>query len=283
MAQSDTSSENSKKKSSDSSQKRKYELRVPAISFEDAIKLTKDISKEGGFENLLNAALKVTGNPKSSSAFVYKMIALKKFGLLAAQGDMYSLTEIGRRIIQPQSEADKSGAIFEAFCKHEILAKVWEAYRGKLLPQTEYLANHFETNYPISADRKDSWPPYFIDAAKFAGLLHEREAGSYMVLDGPSITKKGEAAPTNGKDESRSQFKKPETQIEALTKNPALPSIEVTESEHWGILSQRRISGNRKAVIAIPDELLQEDIDMLKQILKGIDMQLDGLKKYEGI
>jgi len=63
-----------KQKSTDSSPKRKYEVRVPIISFEEAIKLTKEICKEGGFEDLLNAALKVTGSPKSSSSFVYKII-----------------------------------------------------------------------------------------------------------------------------------------------------------------------------------------------------------------
>lgn len=205
---------------------------------------------------------------------------MKKFGLIAAQGDLYSLTDLGQRIVQPQSAENEAQAIFEAFCKYEILAKVWETYKGKLLPQTEYLANHFETNYGISAERKDLWPPYFIEAAKFAGLLHERETGSYQVLMGaPSGKKEPLEEPLNVKPSMEPP--KAESQLEALVRTPSLPNIGVTEGEHWGILSQRRISGNRKAVIAIPDELLQEDIDMLKQILKGIDMQLDGLKKYE--
>jgi hypothetical protein len=281
MSTSDVSPKAPKKhNTADSSEKRKYEVRVPSISFEDAIKLTREISRVGGFDDLLNAALKVTGNPKTSSSFVYKIIAMKKFGLIVVQGDSYSLTDIGRRIVQSDSPEKETQAIFEAFCSHDILAKAWETYKGKLLPQTEYLATHFESNYPISAERKDSWPPYFIEAAKFAGLLHERETGSYQVLMGPTPIKESEqSSSAKAKTEPT---KRQESQIETLTKNPSLPNIGVTESEHWGILSQRRISGNRKAVIAIPDDLSQEDIDMLKVILKGIDTQLDGLKKYEG-
>ncbi|MBI1804349.1 MAG: hypothetical protein HY033_04555 [Ignavibacteriae bacterium] len=264
-----------------SKQRSKYGTKTPYISFEECVRITKDVCKLAGFDGTIDALVKITGNSPSSSSFTDKRSAVKGFGLMTTQGQTYSLTDIGKRVAQPESAENEAEAIFEAFCKNDTLKNVWENYKGKILPQAEYIANYFETNLEIPTERKDDWASYFIEAAKYAGLLHERESGSYQVLLGPSVSKKTDVEPpTNGKGEAKLPLKKPESQIEALTKNPALPTIEVTESEHWGILSQRRISGNRKAVIAIPDELLQEDIDMLKTILKGIDVQLDGLKKY---
>ena len=44
------------------------------------------------------------------------------------------------------------------------------------------------------------------------------------------------------------------------------------ESVQWGILNQPRLSGNRRAIIAIPNELTQEDIDRIKSLLKGVEL-----------
>lgn len=256
-----------------------YGVKVPYVSFEETIRITKETCRLGGFDGSLDVLSKVTGNSPSSSSFGLKLKAVKGFGLLSLQGKSYSFSEIGKRVAQPESAQDEAQAIFEAFCTHGILGKVWENYKGKILPPLEYLANHFEKNHGIPAELKGSWAAYFVQAAKYACLLHERETGSYLVLLSPSVEKVGEAQQPSMEAEPTSKI--PESHIEAPRKTPTLPTIEVTEGEHWGILSQRRISGNRKAVIAIPDELLQEDIDMLKQILKGIDVQLDGLKKHE--
>lgn len=259
-----------------------YGVKVPYLSFEESVKITKEVCRLSGFDGSIDVLSKVTGNSTSSSSFVFKVRVLKGYGLLTVQDNSYSLTDIGKRVAKAESPQDEVQAIFEAFCKHDTLSKVWENYKGKILPQSEYLANHFETNYGIPANLKESWAQYFVEAAKYAGLLDTRESGSYQVRLQPTVEKKADIEhPTNGKSSTESPTRRPETHVESLTKNPSLPAIEVTEGEHWGILSQRRISGNRKAVIAIPDELLPEDIEMLKVILKGIDMQLDGLKKSE--
>jgi hypothetical protein len=43
----------------------------------------------------------------------------------------------------------------------------------------------------------------------------------------------------------------------------------------------KSISNNRKAIFAIPEDLTQQDIDSLRIVIKGIDVQLEGLKKNE--
>jgi hypothetical protein len=191
--------------------------------------------------------------------------------------DSYELTSVGERIAQPQSSEDVDQAIFESFLKLDILKDTWENYRGKLLPQREYLANFIEKNLGIPQSLKLDWADYFISSAQHARLLKEREAGSgsYQVLNQPlpsvlkvmvsDIGKAGDTALVEPTQEVK----------------PTLSDSLGIESQHWGILNQRKISGNRKAVIAIPDELTQQDIESLKTLLKNIEPMLDGLKKSE--
>lgn len=262
-------------------QKSKYGTKVPYISLEDAIRITKGIPREGGLDGSFDALVKVTGNSSSSSSFQAKLSVLRGFGILTVSGQSYSLTDIGRHIAQPDLPEQEAKGVFDAFCSHSVLKAVWENYKGKILPKIEYIANYLEKEQDIPTDKKEGWANYIVDAMTFTGLVHDRDDGSMQVLMGPSTAKKTESGDNGEGRDEKPVVRKPESLIETLTKNPGAPNIEVTGAEVWGVLSQRRISGGRKAVIAIPDELLQDDIDMLNKILDGIKMQLDGLKKYE--
>ncbi|MGD1044592.1 MAG: hypothetical protein ABR936_04575 [Bacteroidota bacterium] len=265
-----------KQKEDGSKERVGYGVKIPPISFQEAIEIIKRVASSAGFQGDFDALSRVTGNTASSSTLLYKVYALKSFGLLTFQNKTYIITEIGQRISQPASIEEEITFVFEAFQKHEMLRKTWENYATKILPQPEYLANFFEKNFGIPQKLKLDWANYFTDAARYAGLLMDRETGGYQVLSNPS---KADWLDAQGKlkvpDNSISSKEK-----ESKEKTPK-SAFEFSE-EHWGILNQRKISGDRKAIFAIPDELTQEDIDMVRVILKGIDAGLEGLKKYVG-
>jgi hypothetical protein len=251
-----------------------YGVKIPAISFEEAIRITREVSKVGGSEGSVDALSKVTGNSASSSTFTYKVRALKAFGLLSLQDNIYALTDAGKHIAQPESAEQETQAIVDAFSRQELLNRVWEYYKGKILPQSEYLANYFEKSYGIPASLKKAWAQYFVEAAGFAGLLHEREGGSFQVLLAPAIKVNVVDAVHLSDKADASLTPKP------IDTKGQLPSFSI-ETTQWGILNQRKLSGDRKAIFAIPDELTKEDIDVLRVMLKGIDAGLDGLRKFE--
>jgi hypothetical protein len=267
--------EQNKAKEGQSKDRIGYGVKIPPISFQEAIEIIKKVATIAGFQGDFDGLSRVTGNTASSSTLLYKIYALKSYGLLTFQNKTYSITEIGQRIAQPASSDEEITFIFEAFQKHEMLRKVWENYATKILPQPEYLANFFEKNFGIPQQLKQDWAKYFTDAARYVGLLMERESGSYQVLSKPS---KADWLDAQGK------LQVPEKQILSEEKESKVRPVKTMfdpEDEHWGILNQRKVSGNRKAIFAIPDELSQEDIEMLRVILKGIDASLDGLKKQQ--
>lgn len=246
-----------------------YKVRVPSMSFADAIQNIKLVSTLGGQEGSMDALSQVTGNSTSSSVFHQKIATLRSFGLITTDSGNYKLTPISMQIAQPDSQAAEQNGVFEALQAHELLNRILQNYKGKILPQKEFLANHIESSYGIPSKLKLGWANYFISAAKFVGILYERESGSFQVF--------AEPYPYRGSVSDAPQ----ETTVEPQSTQPQTTQIKpmdsIIESSHWGILNQRKVSGNRKAIFAIPDDLSIADIEKIKMILKGIEASLDGL------
>ncbi len=267
--------ENNKTKETQSSKDRiGYGVKIPLLTFPECIKSIKEIAIKGGLEGNDDVLSQVFGNSASSSTLLNKIYALRGFGLLTFQAKQYSFTDIGKNIVQPESEEMEKENIVRSFATNSLLSTAWENYKGKLLPQREYLSHFFEKNLSIPADLKLNWADYFLEAAKFAGLVFEKDNGSFQMLSAPikspTQLKIPEEKPS-GEEKYIPQGQKPTTDN--------LSSF--LSSQYWGILNQRKISNDRKAIFAIPDELTQDDIEMLRVIIKGIDASLDGLKKYE--
>jgi hypothetical protein len=252
-----------------------YGLKVPTLTFQEAIQIVKDTARLGGLAGSFDALGKTTGNSTSSSNFEYKVSALKSYGLLTIQnGDMYALTDIGKRIVQPQSPEEESAAIVEAFTTHTVLSRIWENYKGKVLPQKEYLANYIGKSLQVPNALSFQWAVYFYEAASFAKILDVRESGSVQVLSRPLNLRVFTAEITE-------PIEPPviEPKPFPIPQSPQPQSFSSLDEEHWGLLNKKKISKDRRAIFAIPDELTQQDIDSLRIVIKGIDSMLDGLKK----
>lgn len=225
---------------------------------------------------------RITGNSSSSSTFSKKVAALRNFGLFEVDKSEYSLTEIGKQIATPESFEQQARAIIQAFLNQENLRKIWDAFKGKRLPQIEYLANAIVKILDVPAELKLSWAEYFVEAGKYTGLLEERETGSFQVLTGYTPVFKLEKEPDKKDNDVKkdSENEKQDTAM-SLPKNNTVDPLGIME-QSWGILNIKTISNNRKAIFAIPENLSEQDINSLKVFLQGIEVQLDGLKKFDG-
>jgi hypothetical protein len=252
-----------------------YGVKLPLLTLQESVSVTKGAARLGGESGSLDAFATVLENSRSSSTFFYKLSVLKSFGLITYDKLNYQLTDIGHRVVTPQSLSDESSAIYQAFQKNEILSKVWENYKGKILPAREYVANFMEKSFGIPADLKLAWSDYFIEAAKFAKLVAERgESGSVHVLYDPQIVP----------EKSAEIIASPQPARGIDTQAPAREAAsfgDSVDSLQWGSISKPKLSSGRIAIFAIPDELSQQDIERLRTILKGVDAGLDGLKKQE--
>lgn len=252
-----------------------YGVKIPSIPFEEAIRIVNGVS---GLSGSIDTLATITNNSVSSSTFNYKVAALKNFGLLqSADKTNYVMTDLARDIANPESDEQKVKSIQESFTKHDLLNRVWELYKGKILPQSEYLANSIEKNFGIPAELKSAWAEYFINSAKFANLLIERESGSYQVLSNFGVVgkKKEEALtppPPNGSGSGNGSG--------ALQQPPK--SIDELFNELTGGFKIQKTTGNNKMFyLYIPESLTDKEINNIKAILKGAEAILEGFKEDE--
>jgi hypothetical protein len=255
-----------------------YGVKPPSLSFEDVIDITKVTGVQGGPRNSLDVLSRITGNSRSSSTFFQKIAALRIFGVIDTDKNQYVLTDLGNSIASPISYESQANAIIEAFSKNDNLRKIWEYYKGKRLPQQEeFLANAIVDILSIPKELKLQWAQYFKLAGIYAGLLEEREPNSYQVLSGYSPIIANEI-----KIQEELPQSKPLVSIEREETWQISPKgFSNISDQSWGILNMKSISNNRKAIFAIPEDLTQQDIDSLRIVIKGIDVQLEGLKKNE--
>ncbi len=259
-----------------------YGVKVPILSFDDAIEVVEKAGNTIGYEGALDDLSREAGNTPTSSIFTKKLAALKNFGLITVAGDKFYLTELGQGIVNPTSPEQRANAILESLLKIDVHRAIYEKYRGKLLPERTYLANFIHKDLDIPFELKKEWADYFTEAADFTGILHKREGGSFQVMRRPAWEgnneEKGEATGTDNESGATagSQVDVSPTVIASRVQQHG-----IIESSEWGILNQRRVSGDRRAVFAIPDELTKADADGIRTILKGIEASLEGLIKRE--
>lgn len=253
-------------------------LNLPSISFEEAIELTKITYTKAGSSNSLDALSRITGNSSSSSTFIKKIGALRSYGTFIFDKQNYILSELGEKIAKPESYDEQADAIIQSFLKQENLKKIWETYKGKKLPQEEFLENSIQKILGIPTELKQKWAEYFVEAGKYAGLLEERDPGSYQVLQG--YVKQANNNSIRVADEIKAT-EYVNVQIETPESKPQKQEQRIALAENYGINTTKIISENRKAYFMIPDQLTQQDIDSLKVVIKGIELQIEGLKKVD--
>ena len=254
-----------------------YGVRVPILPFESLIDILENAGNTVGFAGSLDDLSRIAGNTPTSSVFNKKLAALKNFSLVIVAGDGFEITELGQRIVNPTSPEQRADALLEAFLKLEIHRVIYERYKGKLLPERTFLANYINKELDIPFELKSDWAAYFTSAASYTGILHKRDSGSYQVMARPwsANSDKVDMSRPNGGDSNGNDDTsrdEPDDQKQQILQGG------IIETSQWGILSQRKVSGNRKAVFAIPDELTENDISTLKVIIDGIMASLEGLR-----
>lgn len=261
-------------------------VKTPSVNFEILVALVKEVGLRSGEHGTLDDLSIISGNSASSSTFVKKLRDLKNFGLINIDNKNYTLTGLGKRIAHPTSVENEKQALFESFVLIDNIKKIWEFYKGKRLPQKEFLANAIVSIIHVPIELKLEWADYFINGAKVVGLLHEIDSGSYQVLSGISNKTNFSdqsktdniGVPSKKEDLNGSETEKPISQRSA-------PETIITKSdrvfaglqEDTGLRIQKPISGGKTVLILVPEGLTKHDVEKIKSLLKSVEAALEGL------
>jgi hypothetical protein len=181
----------------------------PTMTLEEASTIITSFYENTGGEASVDALSSLTNNTSASSVFQRKLATLRNYGVIQEetqeQNRIVSLTELGLRIAAPHDPAQKVEAQREAFLKIEVFKNAYERYKGRILPQDEFLINAFTSSVP--RELAGEWVEKFKSSAETAGLIEKRN-GKLQVRESvlvPSPEKDKGKMPADTKDEAIDQ------------------------------------------------------------------------------
>jgi len=251
---------------------------VPLIlSLGDAFDLAGKLYEQTGGTASPDMMSRVLGNSVSSSSFVQKVNALRKYGLIEQSGTHYVLTDIGGAIAAPLEPQSKAAAKKDAFLRVDVFAKVFERHKGKLLPADEFLKNIIEQDCNIPKELSVDWVRDFKAAAQSADLFYTRGDGKVQIMDSPIV--RYPRTDTAIPDEVKGQSIEAETPPNKSS-NGIAPTM-IGLSSDTGHNTKIELSGRRYASFFIPDRLTQKDAQKLKSALRGFEAIIDSMLSDE--
>ena len=144
----------------------------PAMSLGKAVDWLSEIRDALGFKPFSKTMLAQAFNLSSTSgSFFAKVGAMNAYGLLEGSSEQLRISDVGKRILAPQSDEDRRNAIQKAFQTPDLFADLLRDFGGSPLPQQ--LANRLLHQYSITDASKDVAAQSFIESARFAGLLED--------------------------------------------------------------------------------------------------------------
>lgn len=143
----------------------------PRYDLEDSIKFIESVSKLGGSRVSNEAVAAEVGKAVNNSTFIGRVSSSKQFGILIQESGKLSLSSVGKEIMFPRGDGEKSAAIKSAFATPVLYKELIDAFNGKTIPDQVALGNRLVHDYGIEAAAKDSAARNFIRSAQYAGVL----------------------------------------------------------------------------------------------------------------
>jgi hypothetical protein len=244
----------------------------PTLSLPDAVSVITHLYENVGGDASYDTFAGLIENSPSSSTFHRKLAALKNYGLVTDENKHVKVSSLGDVIVAPTSPDERMDALKKAFLSVEIFALLYDKYRGKLLPQDEFLTNVVTGLVP--KEFANTWIDRFKQSAKAAGLIRDRGDGKLQVREMAELGSFGTAS--EGDQFSQTPSVSPSASPSA-SPSPAPPDDDEDGPTTYGHVSKIKLSEDRQAVFKLPDRLTGRDAQKLKGALQGLATIIDSM------
>lgn len=118
----------------------------------------------------------------------YYLWSAQAYGLIDKDGEHFSLSEIGRKILTPTRMNEDKEAIVRAVLTPIIFSRFFTDYNGSPFPGEEHIGNVLEVRYSVPRERIEEAKNLLRENGIFAGILSLDASGSMVVRLDPSTT-----------------------------------------------------------------------------------------------
>jgi hypothetical protein len=254
---------------------------TPRISLEASEKYVKKAYELGGASNSFDVLMQaVSASSPKGGTFGNRTYTPQNFGFwkINKKAAEYSLTDLGKQLVNPDSPTARISALQTAFRNNALLLAIWDQFKGQRLPTDEFFPNAIVKS-GVPEELKKEWADYFLKAGKFAEVVNADRLVRYAPIRSDE-RKEPEASSGILKVDLNAALVSPE-----VSGNPppqvAPPPVLIDGLQEFlrgrkGNISRKTISGDREVLIFIPEDLTQKDVTKIRVLLKAVDSSLEG-------
>ncbi len=143
----------------------------PYMSLEECVKLSERIYQEGGADMTRDDVAQMMGSTIKSSKFQMKLVAMRAYGLIEPHSKTIKLTNLSLKIVNPPSNDEQKENILKSYNLINLFKSLHEKFRGRFLPEDNFLANTIEHEFGIPKSQKNKWVKVFNKSGLYAGVL----------------------------------------------------------------------------------------------------------------
>lgn len=159
----------------------------PKARLEQVITLPNALVRAGGQPmDAVDMAAALDISPGSSTLRTLSASS-SAYGLTAGSyKTRFTMAPTGESITSPKYEEEKSEALVKAALAPPLFKKIFEAYKGKKYPESQFMINTLKRDFDVAENQATACVEIFTKNMKFVGLLRETKGGPWLTADRPS-------------------------------------------------------------------------------------------------
>jgi predicted nucleotide-binding protein len=158
----------------------------PKHTLEEALAVAEALEEKHGGQPLppTDTAIALDISPGSSD-FRLLLSSSIKYGLTSGSynQERVSLTDLGRRIVEPVSADDRSAAQMEAAFSPPTFRAIYNFLRGKKLPEDQFFQNTLTREFEVPRERAAICAKVILANVNYLGLVRAANTGNWLASD----------------------------------------------------------------------------------------------------
>lgn len=159
-------------------------VKFPLNTLSDSLRIPRAILEQHAGKKCTDIqAAQFVGLASARGPIGVELSSAIKYGLLVRpEPGHVELTDLGRKILKPQSNEDETAGLRQATIEAPGLGEVYTHYRGENLPDARFFRNALVDTFGIPSDRVEEFEAILLDNLRKASLIDESD-GKRRVLD----------------------------------------------------------------------------------------------------
>ena len=169
----------------------------PKHALSVAIKVAQALENSNGGNAMPPTDVAIAlGKSPGSSDFRMLLSSSIKYGLTAGSynQEKVSLTELGRDVVEPVDDDSRQRALLEAAFKPEALRRIFDAYKNKKVPESQFFQNALTRDFGVAKSQAETCANVFLSNADYLGLVREATTGKWLSAAPESRTPEAQPA-----------------------------------------------------------------------------------------